>query len=184
MTKPSESSELKRAVIETPVGDVLEIGSASGKTTLVLIDAATIVGKHVYTVDPYPDELEDVAKFYYRGLCAGNRRKFQEAVLNGRFNNVTQFNDALVNCIERLPEELSVVFVDGLHEYSVVETELKLVYPKVVEGGRVYIHDTSWEVGQLSGEKSGGVCNIKPMMKVLFDWQEVVEFPNMICGVK
>ena len=184
MTKPSEREELYKAVVETPTGAVLEVGSWRGKTTLVLIEAAKQVGKQVYSVDPYPEELEGKVGAYTPGICARMQDAFRENVLNGEFDNITQFNYALGDCINRLPQELSVVFIDGLHEYGAVETELKLVYPRLVECGRVYIHDTSWAVGQLSGAERGGVCNIKPMMKMLFDWQEVVEFPNMICGVK
>ena len=184
MTKPSERMELYKAVLETTAGAVLEVGSWKGKTTLVLIEAAKQVGKHVYSVDPYPEELESKVEAYAPGICARMKGEFRRNVLNGEFDNITQFNNTLGDCIDKLPQELSVVFIDGLHEYGAVENELKLVYPRLVECGRVYIHDTSWAVGQLSGEKSGGVCNIKPMMKVLFNWQEVVEFPNMICGVK
>jgi len=184
MTRPSERTELRMAVLLTPQGDVVEIGSAGGKTTLVLIGAARNVGKHVYSVDPYPEELEGKATSYSPGICSANKAKVKECVLDAEFPNVTQFNCDLSECIDKLPKKLSVVFIDGLHEYDNAKAELELIYPLVVKGGRVYFHDTSWEKGQVSGTRDGGVCNIKTAMREMFDWEEVVEFPNMTLGVK
>jgi hypothetical protein len=53
-----------------------------------------------------------------------------------------------------------------------------------VENGRIYLHDTSWEKGEVSGTSESGVCNIKTTMRELFDWEEVVDFGNMTLGVK
>ena len=42
------------AVINSPNGDVIEIGSAFGGSTVFLIGAAQEVGKRVVSIDPYP----------------------------------------------------------------------------------------------------------------------------------
>ena len=57
MTLAYEVLELCRGILETPEGDIVEIGSAQGKTTKGLIKAAVRVKKHVYSIDPYPEEL-------------------------------------------------------------------------------------------------------------------------------
>ena len=74
-TTLSQIEELYRAVIETPPGAILEVGSATGGTTIVLIEAAKKVGKHVYSVDPYPEDMEGIAALYTPGLMKEYREK-------------------------------------------------------------------------------------------------------------
>jgi predicted O-methyltransferase YrrM len=155
-----DALELYDAILSTPAGAVVELGSATGGTTIVLIQAAKEVDKMVYSIDPYPEELEDVAEFYLPGLMAEFKRKFQENILAGEYKNIIQYNKDISECINDLPQSLSVVFIDGCHEYDFVEKEFNLLWERVVLGGILFIHDIESPVGQLTNTEQQGVVQV------------------------
>jgi predicted O-methyltransferase YrrM len=150
-TSINQRAELYNAILDTPDGCVVEIGSASGGTTVILAEASKQVFKTVYSVDPYPEELEDVARDYYIGSMSEYKKAFKENILD-KFDNVIQFNEELKDCIGKIPDGISVAFVDGLHELSYVQLEYMLLLPKMVKGGIMYFHDMGFYIGQLSDE--------------------------------
>jgi len=159
-TTLSQIDELYNAVLNTPPGDVVEIGSATGGTTIILIEAAKQVNKFVYSVDPYPEEMEGKAYSYTPGLMNEYREKFTKNILNGKHLNIIQFNNDLTDCIDLIPDELSVVFIDGCHEFSFVQREYELIWPKIVKGGVMYIHDIYWGDGQISRTTESGLTGV------------------------
>jgi len=159
-TTLSQIKELYNAVKNTPPGDIVEVGSATGGTTIVLIDAAKQKGKHVYSIDPYPMDMEGKAFAYTPGLMNGYKEKFAANIL-GKHDNITQFNEDLTDCIDDIPDELSVVFIDGCHEFSFVAREYELIWPKIIKGGRLYIHDIYWGEGQVSRTDKTGLTGMK-----------------------
>lgn len=152
----SELTALFQAVLSTPAGAVIEIGSASGGTTFVLSEAAEIVGKTVYSVDTYPEELEGTASHYEKGLMKKLKRAFKRNV--GSRPNVIQINKTTADCISELPEA-SVIFIDGLHELTQIKEEFSLLLPALVPGGKIFIHDINWQAGQLSGTPEEAACH-------------------------
>jgi predicted O-methyltransferase YrrM len=144
-------NELYNAVLATPPGVVVEIGSATGGTTVVLIEAAKKVGKQVISVDPYPEDMELIARDYYPGVMNEYKSAFKANILNGKYDNIVQYNQNLSECIDRIPE-ISVAFVDGLHELDNVKLEFELLWPKLVKGGIIYFHDMGFYRGQLTDE--------------------------------
>jgi len=160
-TTLSQAEELHRAVLETPPGDVIEVGSATGGTTIVLIKAAELAGKHVYSVDPYPPGMEGAAALYEPGMMNRYREGFAKNILNGKYHNITQYNEDLVWCIDRIPERLSVVFIDGCHEFSFVQAEYEMLWPRLVEGGVLYVHDIYWGDGQVSRTAETGLTGVR-----------------------
>jgi predicted O-methyltransferase YrrM len=178
-----ESVELYNSVINSPPGPVVEIGSASGGSTILLIKAAEQVGKHVISIDPYPEWLEGVASYYAPGLAKELSGDFNKNILNGSYHNITQLNEDLDLCIGKIPNGLSVVFIDGLHELANVLKDAKWLYPLLVPGGWLYIHDTNWPNGQLSGTPESGLTHVWTLVdKSLFD--EVKAVDSMFCGRK
>ena len=159
-TTISQIYELYDAVLNTPSGDVVEIGSARGGTTIVLIEAAKQVGKFVYSVDPYPEEMEGKAYGYTPGLMNEFKERFTKNILNGKHMNIIQFNNDLAGCIDLISDNLSVVFIDGCHEFSFVQKEYELIWPKIVKGGILYIHDIYWGDGQVSKTARGGLTGV------------------------
>lgn len=146
-----QATELYNAVLNTPDGCVVEVGSATGGTTVILVEAANQRGKKVYSVDPYPEELEGVARDYFKGSMQMYKESFDRNILQ-RYPEVTQFNTQLKDCIDHIPDNISVAFVDGLHELSYVKEEYLLLLPKMVKGGIMYFHDMGFYIGQLSPE--------------------------------
>lgn len=172
-----ELTELFKAVLTCPGEVVVEVGSASGGTTVVLIEAANLVNKSVISIDPYPESLGGKALFYRPGIMPFWKQKFKENILDNGYKNISQINESTEDCIDQIPDNLSVVFIDGLHEYECVKKEYELLFPRVVSGGMVFIHDTLWNVGQNSKSVEGGVAKIKELLP------DAVDFGNMI-GVK
>lgn len=181
-THEDEAQALYNAVIKTPSGCVVEVGSARGGTTIVLIGAAEEVSKKVYSVDPYPIELENVAAHYTPGIMNNFKSLFKSNILDGPWTNIIQFNENLVDCIDRLPTELSVVFIDGCHEFSFVINEMERLIPKLVKNGMMFIHDTDWNVGQLSGDSMMGVSRIETRFKEEFI--NIGKIHSMMFGTK
>lgn len=177
-TSEDQVCELYTAVLNSPEGDVVEIGSASGGTTVVLIEAAKEVGKKVYSIDPYPIEFENKASFYDSGLMSQLKQEFADNILGGKYDNIIQFNEDIIDCLHKIPDKLSVVFIDGCHEFSFVQKEYNLLLRKVVPGGIIYIHDMDWSVGQLSGLESGGLDKIPKFIKkgkVIYNMLKVIK---------
>jgi SAM-dependent methyltransferase len=164
-----QAEELYNAVLNTPVGCVVEIGSATGGTTVVLIEAALKVGKMVISVDPYPEEFEGVARDYQKGDMKRYREEFAKNIL-ARYDNVVQFNQTLKECIDKIPS-ISVVFVDGCHEFSFVKEEYDLLLPKMVKGGRMYFHDMGFYEGQLT--KEGGLTKFPDVVNGVYVEDEI-----------
>jgi predicted O-methyltransferase YrrM len=159
-TSDEQSMELYNAILDTPPGDVVEVGSAAGGTTVVMIHAAMLVGKNVISIDPYPEEFEEKAQGYTKGLMAGYRDKFAINILN-RYDNIIQYNKSTEDCIEKIPDNLSLVFIDGMHELEFTKRESELLFPKLVKGGVMYFHDILFDHGQVTQIKGQGVWNIK-----------------------
>lgn len=143
-TSFNQAKELYDAIINSPDGDVVEVGSAYGGTTIVLIGASEIREKNVFSIDPYPKELEGTFSDYGQypiGICDELKTFFSENILNGKYNNIVQFNEDTSDCINKIPNKLSVVFIDGLHKLESVKNEIKLLLPKITTNGFLYLHD-------------------------------------------
>jgi cephalosporin hydroxylase len=164
-TTNKEAEELYNTIISSCPGDVVEIGSAWGGTTIVLVCAGEIASKTIYSIDPYPVELEGVAAHFPIGLCKDLKDGFTANILNGKYSNVFQFNEDATVCAHKIPNELSVVFIDGLHEFENVKRELDTMVPKIASGGFLFIHDTDWTQGQLTGTYEESLANIYEWIK-------------------
>jgi predicted O-methyltransferase YrrM len=155
-TERTVVEELYHAVLNSPAGDVVEVGSAAGGTTIVLVAAAEKAGKRVFSIDPYDEGLEGVANHYYKGSMSALRNGFLK---NMAGYPVTQFVSDVFSCHSKLPYELSVIFIDGCHELSMVQRDFNLLLPRLVPGGYIFCHDIDWQVGQFSNTKEGGLCH-------------------------
>lgn len=177
-TNDIEAYELYNCVLNSPDGDVVEVGSASGGTTIILIHAAKERNKFVYSVDPYPEELEYIF-IYKEGIMKSLKKQFQENILNGDHTNIVQFNEDTLKCIDRIPDKLSLVFIDGCHELQNVQNEIELLFPKIISDGYLFVHDTNWEIGQLSGKADGALKNIYEWIKA-FPVKNITKIDTML----
>jgi hypothetical protein len=182
-TTDLESMELYNGVLKSPKGEVVEVGSASGGTTIVLICSSILCKKHVYSIDPYPEELEDIASHYSKGIMSQRKEEFKTNILNGSYKNITQFNNYVQDCIDKIPNNLSMIFIDSCHELDFVKEEISLLLPKLTIGGFLYVHDTNWKIGQLSKTPENGLVNIYEWIKS-FPLKDIKTVDSMLRGIK
>lgn len=124
--------ELARAC--TGKGAIVEIGSWKGKSTVCLgLGSEAGASVPVYAVDPHAD--------YRFGDFKNNveRAGIQELV-----RPVASLSQAAADDFD---EPIELLFVDGSHEYDLVLEDFEKWVPKVVDGGWVAFHDTTWTAG-------------------------------------
>ena len=115
-------------------GVIVEIGSWKGKSTVCLgLGSWAGASVPVYAVDPHAD--------YRFGDFKDNveRAGIQELV-----RPVASVSQAAADGFD---EPIELLFVDGSHEYDLVLEDFEKWVPKVVEGGWVAFHDTTWTAG-------------------------------------
>jgi MMP 1-O-methyltransferase len=124
--------ELARAC--TGRGVIVEIGSWKGKSTICL-GLGSRAGKSVriFAVDPHAD--------YRHG-------EFKENIDRaGIADLVTPVKGFSQDVVDGFDEPIELLFVDGSHEEDDVREDFEKWVPKVVEGGIVAFHDTTWHPG-------------------------------------
>jgi MMP 1-O-methyltransferase len=124
--------ELARAC--TGKGVIVEIGSWKGKST-VCLGLGTKAGPAVpvYAVDPHAD--------YRFGDFKTNLERAGIAELVKPVASLSQ------PAADEFHEPIELLFVDGSHEYELVLEDFEKWVPKVVDGGWVAFHDTTWTAG-------------------------------------
>jgi MMP 1-O-methyltransferase len=124
--------ELARAC--TGKGVIVEIGSWKGKSTVCLgLGSRDGTSVPVYAVDPHAD---------YR--FGDFKTNVDRAGLSELVRPLASLSQAAADGFE---EPIEFLFVDGSHEYELVLEDFEKWVPKVVDGGWVAFHDTTWTRG-------------------------------------
>jgi predicted O-methyltransferase YrrM len=124
--------ELARAC--TGRGVIVEIGSWKGKSTVCLgLGSQAGSSIPVYAVDPHAD--------YRFGDFKNN---VERAGITGLVRPVASLSQPAADDFD---EPIELLFVDGSHEYDLVLEDFEKWVPKVVDGGWVAFHDTTWTRG-------------------------------------
>jgi predicted O-methyltransferase YrrM len=124
--------ELARAC--TGKGAIVEIGSWKGKSTICLgLGSRAGSGVPIFAVDPHAD--------YRHGEFKDNIERAGIADL------VTPVKGLSQEVVGGFDEAIELLFVDGSHEEDDVRDDFEQWVPKVVEGGVVAFHDTTWHEG-------------------------------------
>ena len=115
-------------------GAIVEIGSWKGKST-VCLGLGSRAGRSVriYAIDPHAD--------YRFGDFKTNVERAGIAEL------VTPIPSLSQAAAEDFDEAIELLFVDGSHEYDLVLEDFEKWVPKVIDGGWVAFHDTTWTKG-------------------------------------
>jgi len=115
-------------------GVIVEIGSWKGKSTICL-GLGSRAGKSVriFAVDPHAD--------YRFGDFKSN---VERAGLTDLVTPVPSLSQAAAHDFH---EPIELLFVDGSHEEEDVRADFDQWVPKVVDGGWVAFHDTTWTAG-------------------------------------
>jgi MMP 1-O-methyltransferase len=118
----------------TGAGVIVEIGSWKGKSTICL-GRGSLAGAAVpiYAIDPHAD--------YRFGDFKAN---VDRAGITDLVRPVTSLSQSAA---DEFQESIELLFVDGSHEYDLVLEDFEKWVPKVVDGGWVAFHDTTWTAG-------------------------------------
>jgi MMP 1-O-methyltransferase len=124
--------ELARAC--TGKGVIVEIGSWKGKSTICLgLGSRAGSGVPIFAVDPHAD--------YRHGEFKDNIERAGIADLVKPLKGLSQL------VVDGFDQPIELLFVDGSHEEDDVREDFDKWVPKVVEGGVVAFHDTTWHPG-------------------------------------
>src|SRR5919108_830374 len=115
-------------------GVIVEIGSWKGKSTVCLgLGSQAGSSVPVYAIDPNAD-----SRF---GDFKTNVERAGIAELVRPIASLSQAAAA------GFDQAIELLFVDGSHEYDLVLEDFEQWVPKVIDGGRVAFHDTTWTKG-------------------------------------
>ena len=115
-------------------GVIVEIGSWKGKST-VCLGLGSQAGRSVpiYAIDPHAD---------YR--FGDFKTNVERAGITDLVHPIASLSQAAAAAFD---QPIELLFVDGSHEYDLVLEDFEKWVPKVVEGGWVAFHDTTWTKG-------------------------------------
>jgi len=109
----------------TGKGEIVEIGTFSGKTTIALAyGQKEKKGKSVYAIDLHKHSQVDQ-----------NLRNFDVADYVQQIRNTSSLEG------RRWQKPIELLWIDGGHSYVCVSQDIKYFTPHVVEGGHVIFHD-------------------------------------------
>jgi predicted O-methyltransferase YrrM len=115
-------------------GVIVEIGSWRGKSTTCLgLGSKAGHGVPVFAVDPHSEHT-----------FGDFSRNMEEAGLTDLVTPVPGRSQELA---EGFDEPIELLFIDGAHQYELVNEDFDRWVPKVVVGGVVAMHDTTWFPG-------------------------------------
>jgi MMP 1-O-methyltransferase len=123
--------ELARAC--TGRGVIVEIGSFKGKSTICLgLGSRAGASLPVHAIDPHQERFPEF------------EANVERAGITELVRPIPSLSQAAADGFE---EPIELLFVDGSHEYDLVLEDFEKWVPKVVDGGWVVFHDTTWTPG-------------------------------------
>jgi predicted O-methyltransferase YrrM len=137
-------------------GVIVEIGSWKGKSTICLgLGSRAGEGVRIFAVDPHAD--------YRHGEFKDNIERAGIADL------VTPVKGLSQEVVDGFDEPIELLFVDGSHEEDDVREDFEKWVPKVIQGGVVAFHDTTWHDGvrKVVAEKIYGSRQFKDVRFVI-----------------
>jgi predicted O-methyltransferase YrrM len=115
-------------------GVIVEIGSWRGKSTICLgLGSRAGKGVPVYAIDPHTD-----------GRFGDFETNVDRAGITELVRPIASLSQPAADDFD---ERIELLFVDGSHEYDLVLEDFEKWVPKVVDGGWVAFHDTTWTEG-------------------------------------
>jgi MMP 1-O-methyltransferase len=115
-------------------GVIVEIGSWKGKSTICLaLGSRAGNAVPIYAVDPHAD---------YR--FGDFKTNVERAGISELVRPIASLSQPAADDFD---EPVELLFVDGSHEFDLVLEDFEKWVPKVVDGGWVAFHDTTWTEG-------------------------------------
>jgi len=143
---------IKQRSLHELEGDIIEIGAYMGRGTAKLAEFAQRYDKRVYAIDVFDPSLDKTMS--KTGIKAGD---VYQAFLQGRsmleaYQKSTGGFDNIVTIREDskkvgFPEEQRFIFgfIDGCHQQSYIENDFHVIWPHLVSGGALGLHDYKFD---------------------------------------
>jgi Methyltransferase domain len=143
---------MKRRGLYRLQGDIVEIGPYMGRGTAKLARFARRYSRKVYAIDTFEPGLD-------RTVSKGGIRAADvyEAFLQGRsmleayrastagFNNIVTIKEDSRKATFPNGQRFIFGFIDGCHQQSHVESDFHLIWPHLVSGGVLGLHDYKFD---------------------------------------
>lgn len=125
-----------------PKGVIVEIGSWKGKSSVCMAKGAEAGTKvKIYAIDPHIGSEEHQAggkKVWTFDIFKENIKRM------GVENGVEAIVNTSVAAAKDFDKPVSMIFIDGAHDFDSVKEDFLTWFPKVIEGGVIAFHDCSW----------------------------------------
>jgi predicted O-methyltransferase YrrM len=143
---------MKRRALCKLEGDIVEIGAYMGRGTAKLARFAKRYGKKVYAIDVFDPSLDNTIS--KSGVKAGD---VYEAFLRGRpmleayrastagFDNIVTIREDSQKVSFPPEQRFMFGFIDGCHQQAYVESDFHLIWPHLVSGGILGLHDYEYD---------------------------------------
>ena len=115
-------------------GVIVEIGSWKGKSTVCLgLGSQAGASVPIYAIDPHADHR-----------FADFNTNVERAGIEELVRPIQSLSQPAADGFD---EPIELLFVDGSHEFDLVLEDFEKWVPKVIDGGWVAFHDTTWTAG-------------------------------------
>jgi predicted O-methyltransferase YrrM len=146
---PDQARRLYDAAARTePGGQIVEIGSFRGRSTIVLASAASR-GVQIVAIDPHagndrgPQEIDGYAAEAATDHDVFNRN-LAAAGVSDQVRHVRAFSDAAHGEVDG---DIATLYIDGAHRYAPARADIRDWGQRVAPGGTMLIHDSFSSVG-------------------------------------
>jgi predicted O-methyltransferase YrrM len=125
-----------------PKGVIVEIGSWKGKSTVCMAKGSEAgSGVKIHAIDPHTGSEEHQVGGKKVWTFDQFKNNIQRMGVENRVVPIVKFSTEAVKDFN-LP--VSMIFIDGAHDFDSVQKDFEDWYPKVIEGGVIAFHDCSW----------------------------------------
>lgn len=130
-----------------PSGEIVEIGSAFGRSTICLGLGARLAGSgRVHAVDPHTGDITIRKTLEWKDIEYSSREGFLRNIsrfdLNGTINPIVMTSEEAV-ALWPSTDKIKLLFVDGWHTYEAVFHDITAWAPFIAPGGKIAAHDYS-----------------------------------------
>lgn len=123
---------------ESVVG--VEIGCRAGVNAVQILRRLPV--SKLFLIDPFVPYYDRSAYTTEQQMSFLNEFNKNLMGFSGRFVFVQEYS---YNCVDRIPDDLDFVYIDGGHRYDEVLKDISLYYPKVRVGGVIGGHDWDYK---------------------------------------
>ena len=117
-----------------------EIGVAYGSNALSMFMELQI--KQFYAIDPYVDYTDNGSTIRHEKIHAEDSQlNYAKNILKKHSRKIIWVRGFSADVVDRIPNDIDFVYIDGNHSYDFVKKDIELYYPKIKEGGIIGGHD-------------------------------------------